>query len=90
MSLLSVLTLFKVVVCIYVCLYDDVFRTFASMRKELGKWLMDIAKYMTTAILLSSIFNGIEEWAWFVYAFLVVAGFGTLLVGLSLVNDTEV
>ena len=37
MSLLSVLTLFKVVVCIYVCLYDDVFRTFASMRKELGK-----------------------------------------------------
>ena len=61
MSLLSVLTLFKVVVCIYVCLYDDVFRTFASMRKELGKWLMDITKYMTTAILLSSIFNGIEE-----------------------------
>ena len=53
MSLLSVLTLFKVVVCIYVCLYDDVFRTFASMRKELGKQLMDIAKYMTTAILLS-------------------------------------
>ena len=38
------------------------------MRKELGKWLMDIAKYMTTAILLSSIFNGIEEWAWYVYA----------------------
>ena len=37
MSLLSVLTLFKVVVCIYVCLYDDVFRTFASMRKELVK-----------------------------------------------------
>ncbi len=89
MSLLSVLTLFKVVVCIYVCLYDDVFRTFASMRKELGKWLMDIAKYMTTAILLSSIFNGIEEWAWYVYALIVVAVLVTLFVGLSMVKDKE-
>ena len=89
MSLLSVLTLFKVVVCIYVCLYDDVFRTFASMRKELGKWLMDIAKYMTTAILFSSIFNGIEEWAWYVYALIVVAVLVTLFVGLSMVKDKE-
>ena len=89
MSLLSVLTLFKVVVGIYVCLYDDVFRTFASMRKELGKWLMDIAKYMTTAILLSSIFNGIEEWAWYVYALIVVAVLVTLFVGLSMVKDKE-
>lgn len=89
MSLLSVLTLFKVVVCIYVCLYDDVFRTFASMRKELGKWLMDITKYMTTAILLSSIFNGIEEWAWYVYALIVVAVLVTLFVGLSMVKDKE-
>lgn len=89
MSLLSVLTLFKVVVCIYVCLYDDVFRTFASMRKELGKQLMDIAKYMTTAILLSSIFNGIEEWAWYVYALIVVAVLVTLFVGLSMVKDKE-
>ena len=89
MSLLSVLTLFKVVVCIYVCMYDDVFRTFASMRRELGKWLMDIAKYMTTAILLSSIFNGIEEWAWYVYALIVVAVLVTLFVGLSMVKDKE-
>ena len=89
MSLLSVLTLFKVVVCIYVCVYDDVFRTFASMRKELGKQLMDIAKYMTTAILLSSIFNGIEEWAWYVYALIVVAVLVTLFVGLSMVKDKE-
>lgn len=71
------------------CLYDDVFRTFASMRKELGKWLMDIAKYMTTAILLSSIFNGIEEWAWYVYALIVVAVLVTLFVGLSMVKDKE-
>ena len=57
----------------FACMYDDVFRIFAYMRKELGKWLMDIAKYMTTAILLSSVFSGIEEWAWYVYALIVVA-----------------
>ena len=73
----------------FACMYDDVFRIFAYMRKELGKWLMDIAKYMTTAILLSSIFNGIEEWAWYVYALIVVAVLVTLFVGLSMVKDKE-
>ena len=50
---------------------------------------MDIAKYMTTAILLSSIFNGIEEWTWYVYALIVVAVLVTLFVGLSMVKDKE-
>ena len=27
------------------------------MKKEFGKWLMDIAKYMVTALLLSSVFG---------------------------------
>lgn len=31
------------------------------MRKELGKWLMDIAKYITTAVILTSIFGDIQE-----------------------------
>ena len=59
------------------------------MKKELGKWLMDIAKYMATAILLSSVFNGIEEWAWYVYALIVVAVLVTLVVGLSKIKDKE-
>lgn len=59
------------------------------MKKELGKWLMDIAKYMATAILLSSVFNGIEEWAWYVYALIVVAVLITLIVGLSMIKDKE-
>ena len=73
----------------FACMYDDVFRIFAYMRKELRKWLMDIAKYMTTAILLSSVFSGIEEWAWYVYALIVVAVLVTLFVGLSMVKDKE-
>lgn len=59
------------------------------MKKELGKWLMDIAKYMATAILLSSVFNGIDEWAWYVYALIVVAVLVTLVVGLSMIKDKE-
>ena len=59
------------------------------MKKELGKWLMDIAKYMATAILLSSVFNGIDEWAWYVYALLVVAVLVSLIVGLSMIKEKE-
>ncbi len=50
---------------------------------------MDIAKYMATAILLSSVFNGIDEWAWYVYALLVVAVLVTLIVGLSMIKEKE-
>lgn len=31
------------------------------MEKEFGKWLMDIAKYMVTALLLSTIFAEMNE-----------------------------
>lgn len=31
------------------------------MRKELGKWLMDISKYITTAVILTSIFGDIAQ-----------------------------
>ena len=36
------------------------------MRKELGKWLMDIAKYITTAVILTSIFGDVEQ-KWIIY-----------------------
>jgi hypothetical protein len=31
------------------------------MKTEFGKWLMDIAKYMVTALLLSTIFSEMNE-----------------------------
>ena len=31
------------------------------MKTEFGKWLMDIAKYMVTALLLSTIFADMDE-----------------------------
>ena len=59
------------------------------MNKELGKWLMDIAKYMTTAVLLSSLFNGMDNWAWYMYALIVVAVLVTLFMGLLMFKDKE-
>ncbi len=35
--------------------------TFTPMRKEFGKWLMDIAKYITTAVVLTSFFGTVEQ-----------------------------
>lgn len=62
---------------------------FAVMRKELGKWLMDIAKYMTSAVLLTSLFNGVNEWAWYLYGLVVIAVLVTLATGLFLIKDKE-
>ena len=36
------------------------------MKKEIGKWLMDIAKYVATAILISS-FLGSFERKWVIF-----------------------
>lgn len=58
------------------------------MRKELGKWLMDIAKYLTTAVLLSSVFNDIKE-SCIIYFVVSIAIVLTLLAGLWLVREEK-
>ena len=54
------------------------------MRKELGKWLLDIAKYLVTAVLLASVFGDIEDkWIVYVvasYTIIITLGFGLYLV----------
>ena len=57
------------------------------MRKELGKWLMDIAKYMVTALLLSSTFG--EMTNQLILACVIVASAATLGAGLWLVRNTN-
>ena len=56
------------------------------MRKELGKWLLDIAKYLVTAVLLASVFSDIEE-KWAVYIVVSIAIIFTLGFGIYLVKD---
>ncbi|MBQ8531373.1 MAG: hypothetical protein IJ430_09485 [Parabacteroides sp.] len=57
------------------------------MRKEFGKWLMDVAKYMTTAILISSVFNDVEGLK-MKFICSMLSAF-TLVTGLYLVRDID-
>ena len=58
-----------------------------KMKKEFGKWLMDIAKYMVTALLLSTIFADMAEPVilWLVVIFSAV----TLIAGLIIIYNSE-
>lgn len=58
------------------------------MRKEFGKWLMDIAKYITTAVILTSIFGEIDQ-KWIIYVGGIISILLTLSIGLWLVQDKK-
>ncbi|MGL4859645.1 MAG: DUF6722 family protein [Enterobacteriaceae bacterium] len=58
------------------------------MKKELGKWLMDIAKYITTAVILTSIFGDVQQ-KWIIYIGGALSVILTLLSGLWLVRDKK-
>ncbi len=55
------------------------------LRKEFGKWLMDIAKYIATAVILSSVFGEAETWILYIGGSLSVIV--ALCCGLFLVTD---
>ena len=58
------------------------------MKHELGKWFLDIAKYLVTAILCASVFGEIEE-KWIVYFLVFSAITLTLGAGLWLLRDKK-
>ena len=60
------------------------------MRKEFGKWLMDIAKYVTTAILLSAIFVDIKDHRGIFIFVCAVTILVCLVWGLYLIKDKSV
>jgi len=58
------------------------------MKKELGKWLLDVAKYVATAVLISSFLGGLNpKWIMYVAGFLVVLSF--LIVGFWLIKKSD-
>ena len=57
------------------------------MRKEFGKWLMDIAKYVLTAVIISTAFSGMGEIWMYVIAGLIVTT--TVCLGLWLIRDKQ-
>lgn len=58
------------------------------MKKEFGKWLMDIAKYITTAVILTSIFGEVEQ-KWIIYLGGLISVVITLSSGLWLVREKK-
>jgi cytochrome b subunit of formate dehydrogenase len=59
-----------------------------AMKKELGKWLMDIAKYIATAVLISSFLGGFGQ-KWIMYLVGVITVILSLLLGLYFINDKK-
>lgn len=59
------------------------------MKKELGKWLMDIAKYIASAVILTSLFEDIGE-RWIIYVGGSIAVIITLSWGLYLVKERPI
>lgn len=57
------------------------------MEFELGKWLLDIAKYLVTALLLASIFSDMND-PWSVVGVIIAAAI-TLLGGLWVIKNGE-
>ena len=57
------------------------------VKKEFGKWLMDIAKYMVTALLLSTIFSDMQEPI--IIYMVVILSIIVLIFGLYWINEAE-
>ena len=57
------------------------------MKKEFGKWLIDIAKYMTTALVLSSVFGEMDSPL--VMGIVISGATLTLIIGLLLVKENK-
>ena len=58
------------------------------MKEEIGKWLMDIAKYVLTAILITSLFEGLEDlWITYIIAFITTAV--TFMAGIVLLKKKQ-
>lgn len=61
-----------------------------SKRKEkFGDLLLGIAKYIITAVILTSFFQGMGAWAWYTYIISIVAVSAIIIVGLKLFEEEK-
>ena len=58
------------------------------MKKEIEKWFMDIAKYLATAVLISS-FLGSFERRWAIYVAGIAGVVLCMFLGLYFLNDKK-
>ena len=57
-------------------------------KKKIAEWLMDIAKYMLTAVLISSIFKDFEN-KWIIYVSCSVSVLLILYIGVNLFDKNS-
>ena len=57
------------------------------MKKEFGKWLLDIAKYMVTALLLSTIFADMRDPL--IMYLVAIFSLALLISGLAIIFNSE-
>ena len=70
----------------YICHMKSLIRT---IQKEVGKWLMDVAKYIATAVVITSIFGGMVNKGW-VVAVGLIAIILMLVCGVILIDQGKV
>lgn len=59
-------------------------------REKFADLLLDIAKYIITAVLLATWFSGVEKWEWYSYIIPVVVVISTITGGLLLYKDENI
>ena len=59
------------------------------MRKKLGEWILDVAKYLTTAGLIAPFLVKVDEWTWYIYLCIVTIVVVMVTLGLFLSKDNK-
>ena len=59
------------------------------MRKEIGKWFRDIAKYVATAVVISSFLGGLQQ-RWLMYVLGITTVLAFLFLGMYIYNSKKI
>jgi len=57
-------------------------------KKKIGEWLMDVSKYMLTAVLISTIFKDLEN-KWVIYVVGFIAVIFSLYIGVDMFDKNS-
>ena len=58
------------------------------MKKEIGKWFMDVAKYIATAVLLTQIFGGLAD-STYIVIYALVSVILIFALGVSIIHSDD-
>ena len=58
------------------------------MKKEIGKWFMDVAKYIATAVLLTQIFGGMAD-SVYIIVFALISVIIIFTIGVSIIHSDD-